>query len=708
MRHFILTAMVILLSPFLVFGQEGFNLQDAWSGQYFKFAPKVHRSFEALPGTNDFVATSFRFDSLHRVSSKKGITHLLSVQELSKFIGEDVQILRGLNWIDEHTFDINLQNKLYRVDLANKDATLLFRIPDDAENVDYNPAKQLAAYTKGNALFIASSEDARLSVADHPDRVSGQSIARSEFGITKGTFWSPSGEKLAYYQKDESEVSDYPLLDITSTPGKLETIKYPMAGQGSERAFAAVYNAENGRTIELKVTGPKDQYITNLSWGPEGKYVYLAIVNREQNHLWFNQYDAETGAFMKTLFEEEHPKYVEPEHAAWFMPGTADEFIWMSDRDGFVQLYRYNTDGELLAQVTSGPYEVEGILGMGRGGKSIIYKVFSEDGLNHAIKSADLSGNAQTVISKNPGRYDVALSEDGNTLLYQWSNGTTPGVMEIGDVRGRRNRILYQAEDPYDGYSLGKTELVSIKAADDSTLLNGRIIKPFDFDPSKQYPVLVYVYGGPHAQLITNGWMYGASLWMHYLANKGYIVFTLDNRGSAHRGRDFENVIHRQLGTIEMADQLKGVEYLKTLDYIDPDRMAVHGWSFGGFMTTSLMLRHPNVFKVGVAGGPVTDWKYYEVMYGERYMDTPEENPKGYETASLLNYADQLQGQLLLIHGTVDDVVVMQHNFSLVQKFVEAGKLIDFMPYPMHKHNVRGPDRMHLIAKIIDYVERNL
>jgi dipeptidyl-peptidase-4 len=254
---------------------------------------------------------------------------------------------------------------------------------------------------------------------------------------------------------------------------------------------------------------------------------------------------------------------------------------------------------------------------------------------------------------------------------------------------------------------MGSAEIKTIKAADGTTDLYTRLIKPSNFDPTKKYPVMVYVYGGPHAQMITNSYLDGANLWMYWMAEQGYLVFTVDNRGSDNRGFAFESVIHGRLGVNEMDDQLKGVEYLKSLPYVDGTRLAVHGWSFGGFMTTSLMLRKPDTFKVGVAGGPVTDWKYYEVMYGERYMDTPAENPKGFEEASTLNYVKDLKGKLLLIHGTSDDVVVMQNNLALIKKFVEAQKQVDFFAYPMHKHNVIGKDRVHLMTKVLNYIIEN-
>jgi dipeptidyl-peptidase-4 len=267
--------------------------------------------------------------------------------------------------------------------------------------------------------------------------------------------------------------------------------------------------------------------------------------------------------------------------------------------------------------------------------------------------------------------------------------------------------VLLKSEDRLKNYNVGTTEIFNINA-NNGTSLYCRLIKPSNFDPEKKYPVVVYVYNGPHVQLVTNSYLGGSSLWMNYLAEQGYLVFTVDGQGSAHRGKEFEQIIHRQLGTQEMADQLAGVEWLKKQSYVNPARMAVHGWSFGGFMTTSLMLRAPGTFKVGVAGGPVIDWRLYEIMYTERYMDTPQENTEGYDLSNCTNRADKLQGKLLMIHGADDNVVVLQHNMRFLKACVDKKIPVDFFVYPGHEHNVRGKDRVHLMNKIITYITDNL
>ncbi len=470
-----------------------------------------------------------------------------------------------------------------------------------------------------------------------------------------------------------------------------------------------VYDIKTRKTVYLDTdNGERDHYLTNLTWGPEEKFIYLAEINRAQNHLWFNKYDITTGEKVKTLFEEEHSKYVEPVDAAWFIPARKNEFLWFSRRDGYKNLYRYNTEGQLLNKVTSDKYPIHRILGLDKAGKNIFVTGADETGLNEYLYIASLDNENIKKISKQFGVHSYRMSNSGEYFIDIYSDLNTPRITQIINHKGKLIRQLLISDNPLKEIKTGKTELLDLKAADGRTTLHARIIKPYDFNPSKKYKVLVYLYGGPHAQMIRNAWLAYAPLWMHYMANKGYIIFTVDNRGSDNRGFEFENVIHRNLGYNEMMDQMEGVKYLRSLPYVDTSKMAIHGWSFGGFMTTTMMLRQPGVFKVGVAGGPVINWKWYEVMYGERYMDMPQENPDGYENNNLLNYVDDLQGNLMLVIGSVDPVVVPQHSMSLLKKFIEAKKQVDFFTYPMYEHNVRGVDRVHLMRKILDYIDDKL
>jgi dipeptidyl-peptidase-4 len=535
--------------------------------------------------------------------------------------------------------------------------------------------------------------------------VSGQSIARNEFGISGGIFWSSNGNYLAFYQKNETNVHNYPLLDINATPGELVSIKYPMAGQKSEEPRVGIYNLKSKKTVYISPRGAKDDYFTNLTFTPDEKCIVVAEVNRDQNHMWLNVYDSKSGKFVKTLFEETNEKWIEPEHPAYFH-SESNDFIWISERDGFNNLYLFDFNGKLKKKLTEHKFVVKDILETSPDKKFIYYSATGENPTNTLIYRVDLEGNSQ-LLTREEGTHSFSLSSDGIYFFDAFSSLTVPYKSMIYTSSGKMSKIVMESKEKLEDYNVGSTEIGTLKGKDGSDLYY-RMIKPSNFDPSKKYPVLVYVYGGPHAQMVTNSWLAGANLWMHWMANQGYLVFTLDNRGSGERGFAFESQIHRRLGDVEIEDQLTGVEFLKSLSYVDGNRMAVHGWSFGGFMTTSLMLRQPGTFKVGVAGGPVTDWKYYEIMYGERYMDRPEQNKEGYEKASLINHAQNLKGDLLLIHGTIDDVVVMQHNYALVKKFVDLGIQMDFFPYPMHKHNVIGKDRAHLMEKILTYIlEKN-
>ena len=479
-----------------------------------------------------------------------------------------------------------------------------------------------------------------------------------------------------------------------------------MIGQKSEKPKVGLYNLASGKTVFISPRGNSDDYLTNLSWTPDEKHVVIAEVNRGQNSMDLNVYDALTGTFIRTLFNEKSTTWVEPEHAAFFPNKNSNNFVWISEKSGFNNLYYYSIEGKLIKQLTNNNFPTREIISSNTAGTEVYFKATGTLGTNMLGYKVDLKGK-QTLITKDQGVHNISVSNDGNWVFDEFSNHSTPSKSLLYDKKGTAKTIITSL-NKYEGYQMGTSEIKTIKSADGTTDLFTRLIKPSNFDASKKYPVLVYVYGGPHAQLITNSYLDGASLWMYWMAEQGYLVFTVDNRGSDNRGVKFESIIHRNLGVNEMDDQIKGVEYLKSLPYVDGDRLAVHGWSYGGFMTTSLLLRKPDVFKVGVAGGPVIDWRWYEIMYGERYMDTPSENTKGFEESNVTNYAKNLKGKLLLIHGTVDDVVVMQHNLALVKKFVELGNQnVDFFPYPMHKHNVGGKDRVHLMDKVLNYIINN-
>jgi dipeptidyl-peptidase-4 len=683
-------------------------LDDAVMQQNRAFRADKLLGFQWIPNTNRYVYYADTFTKMMTANTKDNkATELVTLTDINKDLGTKLKNFAGMTFIDTNTLLLNDGANYYTYNLTTKSGKLIQTTGEGTENPTFDGSHVNLAFTEKNNLYFYNSNKEIITVTSEANEaiVSGQFIARNEFGINNGIFWSPKTTYLAFYQKDQTDVADYPLLDINETPGKLENIKYPMIGQKSEKPRVGIYNLATKKTVFITPKGNSDDYLTNLSWSPDEKYVLIAELNRGQNDMSLNVYDANTGAYVRTILNEKNPNWVEPEHEAYFPNPKSNNFVWFSEKDGFQNLYYYAIDGKLLKQLTSNKFPTREILGTNPTGTEIYFTATGANPTNMLAYKVDLKGK-QTLITKDEGVHTVSISTDGNWFFDEFSNHTTPSKSVLYDKNLKATTLLV-SKNKYDGYVMGTADIQTIKAADGTTDLYTRLIKPSNFDPAKKYPVLVYVYGGPHAQMITNSYLDGANLWMYWMAEQGYLVFTMDNRGSDNRGFAFESVIHGRLGVNEIDDQMKGVDYLKSLPYVDGNRLAIHGWSFGGFMTTSIMLRKPDVFKVGVAGGPVTDWKYYEVMYGERYMDTPAENQKGFDEASTLNYVKDLKGKLLLIHGTVDDVVVMQNNFSLIKKFVEAQKQVDFFAYPMHKHNVIGKDRVHLMTKVLNYVIDN-
>ena len=572
---------------------------------------------------------------------------------------------------------------------------------------DWNEVSKATAYVKGHQLYVADAKgtEHQLTTDGSREIVYGQSVHRNEFGIQKGTLWSPDGMRLAFYRMDQSMVADYPQVDIFPREATYEPDKYPMAGMTSHEVTIGVYDLNIDKTVYLKAGDPKDRYFTNIAWSTDAKTIYLFELNRDQNDCRLVSYDAQTGNKLAEIYRETSDKYVEPLHPIQFLPWDDSKFIMQSQRDGYNHIYLYNTNGQLLKQLTSGPWVVLNVLGFNAKQKSIIIEANKYHPLHRQLYSVNIRSGKMTQLTSDDGVHHGELSVSGSFVIDRHSAPTQPFNLNVLPVDGRKGTRLLTAEDPWKDYVQPIFECGSIKAADGTTDLFYRMVKPHDFDITKKYPTVVYVYGGPHAHNVEAAWHWYSRSWETYMAQKGYIVFILDNRGSENRGRDFEQATFRQLGQIEMQDQMKGVEYLKTLPFIDMQRLGVHGWSFGGFMTISLMLNYPDVFKVGVAGGPVIDWKWYEVMYGERYMDTPETNPEGYAKISLLDKAKNLKGKLQIITGYNDNTVVPQHCLSFLDACVKAGTQPDFFAYPGEEHNMRGHASVHLHERITQYFE---
>ena len=661
---------------------------------------------------------AFVKDSALYMGNANSAKPILKLSELNRMLsvsnGPQFRRLPDMKVLNENEIVFGVNGKTYCYNIAKKSLVAKsedYNIDDNGVDVSANPDN--FAYADGSALVIRYGvKKARLD-ENNPDIIFGQSVHRNEFGISKGTFWSPKGNKLAFYRMDQTMVTDYPMVNTKSRIASPAPFKYPMAGMKSHEVTVGIYSGDQQNIVYLQTrkdtsVAEREMYLTNLTWSPDEQYLYIAKINREQNHMWLERYDVATGKFDKVLFEETNPRYVEPTEGLYFLPNDPNQFLWFSMRDGYKHLYQYRTDGTLVRQLTTGEYEVEGVIGFDAKGANLFVYANKDNLAGRAAYRVNMKSGEMERITPAEGTHEVVISNDGTQLIDKYASVNVPARAALYNMKGKELYRFYDAPNPLADYAMPGITLGTIKAADGTTDLYYRLITPPDMDPNKKYPTLVYVYGGPHSQLVTDDWLGGGNLYFTFLAQQGYVVFTLDNRGTDNRGFEFESCTHRQLGTIELADQMEGVKFLQSLPYVDQQRMGVEGWSFGGFMTITMKLAHPEIFKVGCAGGPVIDWKWYEVMYGERYMDTPQENPEGYENASLLNKAKNLQGRLLVIHGAEDNTVVWQNSIEFIERCINNNLQVDYFIYPHHEHNVRGRERVHLYQKMFDYYETHL
>jgi dipeptidyl-peptidase-4 len=682
-----------------------FRMEEVFTSS--KMYPDNLRQLQWIPQTCDFVYV--KDNDLLKASAPSGETmvfvRLAEVNTALTAVGLDTvkSFPPIVYWTSPVSFYFQAAGKLIHFHQEGKHIVLQVEIPKNATNIEFDFKQAQMAYTIDDDLYVMpfGKEAKRVNPSQQEGVKFGHVVHRNEFGINNGAYWSPKGKQLAFYRMDESMVDDYPIVNTTTRIATLQKEKYPMAGLTSHQVQVGVYNVETGHVVYLKTGEPLDQYLCSVSWSPDEKYIFIAVLNREQNHLKMNQYDAVNGEFIKTLFEEQNSRYVEPSDPLYFLPNSNTQFLWMSQKSGWKHLHLYDINGKEIKQLTSGKWVVKSFEGFDTKGEKAFITSNKDEIVGNRFYTIDLKSGQMTLISKEEGTHIVTPSSDGKYYLDRYSNLTLPIAIALKDAKAVTKVVLLKDTNSLSEYALPEVSIGSLKNTNGDDLYY-RLIKPVDFDAQKKYPVFVYVYGGPHSQLVTNGWLSGGHF-LHYMAQKGYVVFTLDNRGTSNRGFEFESTIHRRLGTVEVEDQMIGIDFLKSLSFVDTNRFSVDGWSYGGFMTLTLKLKYPELFKVATAGGPVIDWNYYEIMYGERYMDTPDENPEGYRNNSLLYQVKNLEGQVLIIHGAMDATVVWQHTLRFLTEAIKAGKQVDYFVYPTHEHNVRGTDRIHLWNKIENY-----
>ena len=705
-----IAASILLFSTIQMSAQKLFTLEDLNFGgtNYHNLQPK--NMWLAWWG-DQLIQTDV--EECYTIDAKTGKKSLLfTLEDINKWAKNDknnkVRTLTSVSFPYPHQPIVMVRSKqgTCLLDFKKKETVWMDSVSMQTA-YDWSAASKATAYVKDNQLFVADTQHNvhQLTKDGSREIVYGQSVHRNEFGIDKGTFWSPNGQKLAFYRMDQSMVTDYPQVNVFPRNATHEPDKYPMAGMTSHQVTVGVYDLTTDKTTYLNAGDPTDRYFTNIAWSPDSKVIYMFELNRDQNDCRLVSYDATTGAKIKEIYRETSDKYVEPQNPIVFLPWDSDLFIMQSQKDGFNHLYLYNTKGECVKQLTQGNWVVMEVLGFNQKTKSVIIASNECHPLQRNFFAVDTKTGKRTLLDNGRGVHRGELSASGVLFYDKYTEPDVPRNIDVVNTLNKKSVRLLTAANPWSEYIVPQYESGSIKAADGKTDLYWRMVKPADFDPTKKYPTVVYVYGGPHAHNVDASWHWASRSWETYMAQKGYICFILDNRGSENRGRDFEQATFHQLGQIEMQDQMKGVDYLRTLPYVDMNRLGVHGWSFGGFMTISLMTNYPDVFKVGVAGGPVIDWKWYEVMYGERYMGTPQNNPEGYAKASLISKAKNLKGKLQIITGYNDNTVVPQHCLSFLDACIKAGTQPDFFAYPGEEHNMRGHASVHLHERITQYFE---
>ena len=715
MKKFILFLSFSATTLFSFAQNKLLTLEDALVNNKTTLAPENLRQLQFIYGTDDYVYLKKINDKdvWVRANFKNIETPFLTLEQLNQKLKAafldtassmpDIKFDQSAEWI----MTVN-KSKIAIDPSTNKIRTIISRSISGKENVEEGRGG-FVAYVDSFNLYVSNGVSTKKVTTDGSKNiVYASSVHRDEFGITKGTFWSNNGRQLAFYRMDQSMVTDYPIIDWSQRPAKNVNIKYPMAGDKSHHVTIGVYNSETQSLVYLKTGEPAEQYLTNIAWSPDDKYIFVGVLNRAQNFLQMNQYEAASGAFMKTVFEEHDEKYVEPLVPMLFVKNTPWQFIWQSNRDGWNHLYLYSLNGVLLKQLTKGNWEVLDVKGFDSTGENVMYTSTEESPITKNLYEVNLRTGILKRLTPGSMVHAAQVSTSGNSVIDNYSAADVARSIQLVDVRSAKTKLLFNAPNPLAGYGLGKMNVFTINVRN-GTQLYCRMYKPVNFDSTKKYPVIVYWYGGSHKQLIDAGWNGGASdYWFQYMAERGYICFSLDTRGSDNRGKTFEQAMFRKIGDVQMEDMMSAVGYLQSLKYVDEKNMGLFGWSFGGFNTVDFMLNHPDVFKAAVAGGPVTDWNYYEIMYTERYMDTPQENPQGYAATDLTRQVDKLKGKLLLIHGLQDPVVVQQHSVRFVRAAIDKNIQVDYMIYPGHLHNVLGKDRAHLYQKVTDYFMQNL
>jgi dipeptidyl-peptidase-4 len=602
----------------------------------------------------------------------------------------------ALAWLD-------MKSQTERTLVSGKATLADPKISPDGRNVsfvrDHNVWLVNLADGKEHAITQGGTEEVRKGELDW--------VYPEELEIKTAYWWSPDSSAIAYLEMDERKVSQYPMVDFSSPSGEAEMERYPTAGGANPIVRVFVASLKGGEPRAMDTGAETDIYIPRVNWLTDSKHLAIQRLNRTQTTLDLLIAEATTGETRAALTEND-PNWINVSDDLYFLK-DGKRFLWSSERSGYRHLYLYDLEGKQLAQLTKGEWEISAVDAIDESKGLVYFSAAEKSPLERCLYRIAFDGTGFTRLTKDEGTHAPVFAPNAAAFYDTYSNTTRPPRQDLCRADGshiaaiNENKVAELAD-----YHLSPVEFLSVKSRD-GVQLNASIIKPPDFNPQKKYPVLVYTYGGPHAQVVRNGWGGANFLWHQLMAQKGYIIFSLDNRGSAGRGHAFEAPLHFRMGAQELSDQRDGVKYLRSLSYVDANRIGIWGWSYGGHMTLHAMFEAGDDFKVGFAGGPVTDWRYYDTIYTERYLGLPQKNEKGYQDSSPVKYAGQLKGRLLIAHGTGDDNVHYANTLAVINDLIDAGKYVEVLPFPGRGHGVSDPPaRRVLMQRVTQFFLDNL
>lgn len=727
----ILSIVFVVLASNFTFGQDtlkNITLEDIWTN--YSFYPRSVKGINSLNDGKHYTMNKRGTIIVYDYKSGDSITTLVNAEDLVPE-GEEKPIKMGSFTMsdDETKFLIpseteaiyrhSSQSKYYIWNTQTKKLALLSS--EKQRLADFAPDGNKVAFIRDNNIFVKDLEtDTELQITTDGkfnSIINGTCdwVYEEEFGFTKAFFWSPDGKRIAYYRFDESKVKEYTITNYGELYPELYTYKYPKAGEDNSVVEIFVFDIESGQTTKMDIGDETDQYIPRIKWTNDPSLLAIQRLNRLQNHLDILLTEASTGK-SNIIYSEDNKYYIDITDNLTFLPG-GKHFIITSEKDGFNHIYLNNIDGTAGKQLTSGNWEVHKVYGFDAKKKKVFYQSSEGSPLNRDIYVVDLKGK-RTKLSTIEGTNNAVFSKKYNYYINTWNDASTPSIITVNLSNGGQVRTLEDNQklvEKMQKYNLGKHEFFTISSPE-FTMPNGQqvdlnawAIYPPDFDETKKHPVLITIYGGPGSQEVTNSFGYFNYFWYQMLAQNGFVVVSVDNRGTGARGEEFKKMTYLELGKYETIDYIETAKYLGSLDYIDKDNIGIFGWSYGGFMAANALFQGADYFNTAISVAPVSNWRYYDNIYTERFMRTPQENPDGYDNNSPINHVEKMRGNFLLIHGSADDNVHFQNTMDLVTALVNENKQFELMAYPNKNHGIYGGNtRYHLFKKMTDFLYENL